>query len=343
MTNLQYAILEASNSDLITFENASMMLTMYESDGEEKDSLSDKIKKAWEAFKKWLRDLINKLTGKKINDREVEVQEHKWNALNKCAGYVNKAASKNFSDEDSDDDPVIDNLFIASEYFTAKTAMSQKTKTVTVQEVHDLTVKIHKDLDKITEKADKGTAEQKKTTMTYVRKISNNVTSIENQCTSSDRAHYDTAIKHAYQDYFDKNVKDYMYVLNLQLMGSSERRPEDDNGQYDSKADAYRDFCQSIKARIDAEYYRISRNPDIATTDEEKAELQKNLEAGNVSGYAGDVIALAKFVGKCCSQVKANNSSSLKTKSGKIYDEYHKIINYLAFEMRWCRNVRLAR
>lgn len=342
MTNLQHAILEASNSDLISFENASMMLTMYESDGEEKDTMSDKIKKAWEAFKKWLRDLINKLTGKKINDREVKVQEHKWNALNKCASYVNKAASKNFTDEDSDDDPVIDNLFIASEYFTTKTAISQKMTTVTVQEVHDLTVKIHKDLDKITEKAEKGTPAQKKTTMMFVRKISNNVTSIENQCTSSDHANYDTAIKHAYQDYFDKNVKDYMYVLNLQLMCSNEGRPEDDDGRYDSKADAYRDFCQSIKARIDAEYYRISRNPDIATTEEEKAKLQKNLEEGNVSGYAGDVINLAKFVGKCCSQVKANNSSSLKTKSGKIYDEYHKIINYLAFEMRWCRNVRLT-
>ena len=33
MTNLQNAILEASNSDLISFENASMMLAMYESDG----------------------------------------------------------------------------------------------------------------------------------------------------------------------------------------------------------------------------------------------------------------------------------------------------------------------
>ena len=27
----------------------------------------------------------------------------------------------------------------------------------------------------------------------------------------------------------------------------------------------------------------------------------------------------------------------------KIYDEYHKMINYLAFEMRWCRNVKLTR
>ncbi len=156
MTNLQHAILEASNSDLITFENASMMLTMYESDGEEKDSLSDKIKKAWEAFKKWLSDLINKLTGKKINDRKVDVQEHKWNALNKCASYVSKAASSNFTDDDADADPVIDNLFLASECFSVKTALSQKTTTVTVQDVHDLTLKIHKDLDKITEKADKG-------------------------------------------------------------------------------------------------------------------------------------------------------------------------------------------
>lgn len=343
MTNLQHAILEASNSDLISFENASMMLTMYESDGEEKDSLSDKIKKAWEAFKKWLRDLINKLTGKKINDREVEVQEYKWNALNKCASYVNRAASKNFSDEDSDDDPVIDNLFIASEYFTAKTAMSQKTKTVTVQEVHDLTVKIHKDLDKITEKAEKGTPAQKKTTMMYVRKISNNVTSIENQCTASDNSNYDVDIRIAYQKIFDREVgRDYKYIMNLKSVYANEKRPEDDDNKYDMKADSYKDFCISIRAKIDADYHRINREPDIATTEEDKAELQKQLEAGNAVGYAKDVISFAKQLAKYCTQFQANGTSGLKTKSNRIYDEYHKTINYIATQMNWCRNVRLT-
>lgn len=42
MTNFQHTILEASNSDLITFQEASVMLTMYES-----DSLMTKIKNAW--------------------------------------------------------------------------------------------------------------------------------------------------------------------------------------------------------------------------------------------------------------------------------------------------------
>lgn len=344
MTDLQHAILEASNLDLITYQEASTMLIMYESDGEEKDTMADKIKKAWEAFKKWLRDLINKLTGKKINDREVEVQEHKWNALNKCASYVSKAASKNFSDDDADDDPVIDNLFLASEYFSAKTALSQKTTTVTVQDVHDLALKIHKDLDKITEKADKGTPAQKKTTMMFVRKISNNVTSIENQCTKSDNSNYDTAIRVAYQKLFDKNVKDYRYVMNLKAVYANEKRPEDDDGRYDAKADAYRDFCVSIRAKIDAEYSRISRDPDIATTEEEKAELQKQLESGNLVGYAKDVVAFAKQIGKYCTQFHANGTSGLKTRCNKIYDEYHKTINYMAFEMNWCRNsVRLSK
>ena len=55
MTDLQYTILEASNDDLITFEEASMMLTMYES-----GSFGDKVKKAWEAFKKWVKEIIDR-------------------------------------------------------------------------------------------------------------------------------------------------------------------------------------------------------------------------------------------------------------------------------------------
>ena len=345
MIDLQHTILEASNSDLITFEEASVMLAMYESDGEEKDSMTDKIKKAWEAFKKWLRDLINKLTGKKINDREVEIQEHKWNALNKCAGYVSKAASKNFSDEDSDNDPVIDNLFIASEYFGAKTALSPKTTTVTVQDVHDLTLKIHKDLDKITEKADKGTPAQKKVTMAYVRKISNNVSSIENQCTSSDNTNYDSSIKAAYQKLFDKNVKDYKYVLNLKSIedsyGSLPSTMKDD-GRYDKKAESFTSFCETIRAKIGVEYDKLTEHPDLASTEEEKAELQKRLESGNISGYPGDVIAFAKNIGKYCVNLQANGASGLKTKCMKIYTEYHKTVDLMASKIQWCRNVKLT-
>lgn len=65
MTELQYTILEASNDDLITFEEASMMLTMYES-----GSFGDKVKKAWEAFKKWVKDIINKITKKVAEFKE---------------------------------------------------------------------------------------------------------------------------------------------------------------------------------------------------------------------------------------------------------------------------------
>lgn len=345
MTNLQHAIMEASNSDLISFENASMMLAMYESDGEEKDRLSDKIKKAWEAFKKWLRDLINKLTGKKINDRKVEVQEHKWNALNKCVSYVSKAASSNFTDDDADADPVIDNLFLASECFSVKTALSQKTTTVTVQDVHDLTLKIHKDLDKITEKADKGTPMSKKTTMMFVRKISNNVTSIENQCTSSDNTNYDSSIKAAYQKLFDKNVKDYKYVLNLK---SIEDRYDSlpstmkDDGRYDGKAESFTSFCETIRARITVEYDKLSEHPDLASTEEEKAELQKRLESGDISGYPGEVIALAKNIAKYCVNLQANGASGLKTRCMKIYTEYHKTVNLMASKIQWCRNVKLT-
>ena len=57
MTNFQHTILEASNSDLITFQEASAMLTMYES-----GSFGDKVKKAWEAFKKWVKEIIDKIT-----------------------------------------------------------------------------------------------------------------------------------------------------------------------------------------------------------------------------------------------------------------------------------------
>lgn len=65
MTELQYTILEASNDDLITFEEASMMLTMYES-----GSFGDKVKKAWEAFKKWVKDIIDKITKKAVEFKE---------------------------------------------------------------------------------------------------------------------------------------------------------------------------------------------------------------------------------------------------------------------------------
>ena len=65
MTELQYTILEASNDDLITFEEASMMLTMYES-----GSFGDKVKKAWEAFKKWVKEIIDKITKKVAEFKE---------------------------------------------------------------------------------------------------------------------------------------------------------------------------------------------------------------------------------------------------------------------------------
>lgn len=65
MTDLQYTILEASNDDLITFEEASMMLTMYES-----GSFGDKVKKAWEALKKWVKDIIDKITKKVAQFKE---------------------------------------------------------------------------------------------------------------------------------------------------------------------------------------------------------------------------------------------------------------------------------
>lgn len=65
MTDLQYTILEASNDDLITFEEASTMLTMYES-----GSFGDKVKKAWEAFKKWVKEIIDKITKKVAQFKE---------------------------------------------------------------------------------------------------------------------------------------------------------------------------------------------------------------------------------------------------------------------------------
>lgn len=65
MTELQYTILEASNDGLITFEEASMMLTMYES-----GSFGDKVKKAWESFKKWVKDIIDKITKKVAEFKE---------------------------------------------------------------------------------------------------------------------------------------------------------------------------------------------------------------------------------------------------------------------------------
>ena len=69
MTNFQHTILEASNSDLITFQEASAMLTMYES-----DSLMTKIKNAWESLKKWVKSvvkkLIEKVTGIKIKEKK---------------------------------------------------------------------------------------------------------------------------------------------------------------------------------------------------------------------------------------------------------------------------------
>lgn len=67
MTDLQYTILEASNDDLITFEEASMMLTMYES-----GSFGDKVKKVWKTFVEWVKGIISKIS-KKISDVKAKI------------------------------------------------------------------------------------------------------------------------------------------------------------------------------------------------------------------------------------------------------------------------------
>lgn len=70
MTNLQYTILESSNSGLISVSEASQMISMmYES-----DSVMTKIKNAWESLKKWVKSvvkkLIEKVTGIKIKEKK---------------------------------------------------------------------------------------------------------------------------------------------------------------------------------------------------------------------------------------------------------------------------------
>ena len=60
MTDLQCAILESSNSGLISVSEASQMISMmYES-----ESFAEKLKKAWAAFKKWVHDIIVKIQNK---------------------------------------------------------------------------------------------------------------------------------------------------------------------------------------------------------------------------------------------------------------------------------------
>lgn len=70
MTDLQYTILESSNSGLISVSEASQMISMmYES-----NSVMDKIKNAWESLKKWVKSvvkkLIEKVTGIKIKEKK---------------------------------------------------------------------------------------------------------------------------------------------------------------------------------------------------------------------------------------------------------------------------------
>ena len=70
MTDLQCAILESSNSGLISVSEASQMISMmYES-----DSVMAKIKNAWESLKKWVKSvvkkLIEKVTGIKIKEKK---------------------------------------------------------------------------------------------------------------------------------------------------------------------------------------------------------------------------------------------------------------------------------
>ena len=70
MTDLQYTILESSNSGLISVSEASQMISMmYES-----DSVMAKIKNAWESLKKWVKSvvkkLIEKVTGIKIKEKK---------------------------------------------------------------------------------------------------------------------------------------------------------------------------------------------------------------------------------------------------------------------------------
>lgn len=60
MTDLQYAILESSNSGLLNISEANQMMSMmYES-----ESFAEKLKKAWEAFKKWVHDIVVKIQNK---------------------------------------------------------------------------------------------------------------------------------------------------------------------------------------------------------------------------------------------------------------------------------------
>lgn len=60
MTDLQCAILESSSSGLLSISEANQMISMmYES-----ESFTEKLKKAWEAFKKWVHDIVVKIQNK---------------------------------------------------------------------------------------------------------------------------------------------------------------------------------------------------------------------------------------------------------------------------------------
>lgn len=147
----------------------------------EAKSFADKIKDAWEAFKKWLKGLIGKITGNSPKDTNISIHEWKYKAMQQCASDLSRASSKKFRGDDSYDWMIVEYVCEAEDNFAMQKKKDSKKKiNVSAKKIHDLDEKIHKYCDKITSNAESASGTMKNKIMKSIRGISNKSTSIDN-------------------------------------------------------------------------------------------------------------------------------------------------------------------
>ena len=147
----------------------------------EAKSFVDKIKDAWEAFKKWLKGLIGKITGNSPKDTDISIHEWKYKAMKQCVSDLSSASSKKFRGDDTYDWTIVECVKEAEDNFALQKKKDSKKKiNVSAKKIHNLDEKIHKYCEKITSNAESASGSMKKQVMKSIRGISNKSTSIDN-------------------------------------------------------------------------------------------------------------------------------------------------------------------
>lgn len=96
MTDLQYAILEACNDDVITTQESAFLLDFYYTEKAKSNSIGAKIKAALEKFKAWIKKIIEKVKnriGLKTGKDKIKVHKDLSKSLNQASSSVKKLSS----------------------------------------------------------------------------------------------------------------------------------------------------------------------------------------------------------------------------------------------------------